>query len=338
MRKLAYRIGRRGYDFASVSGVLLVNCHGRSFFLRELAQPPDDTFAWMLNVVCHLCLMLALASWIGTSFHGPGRVPKAEQEMRMLPTMASALSAAGTYCERPFTAENDWCSECNSWKPVLAHHCKYCQCCSMWMDHHCFFAAQCIGFRNLRCFLLWLCYTAALLQLLMLATVRRFFVLPVDRGLCIHLLAFAVFLALFWWRVVNQLLDILNQIFAGWASRVLCMKFRGILTRARTAVKTLEAQELGCETSSARLQPLQRACKRVNALSGFCRGLFVASHAVESLAFVFGEPPSLLWLLPLRAGGTGQPLEPTACDQDACVAWSALGEVLATHGGELQSA
>merc|ERR1712194_513602 len=105
----------------------------------------------------------------------------------------------------------------------------------MWMDHHCYFAGQCVGFYNLRCFIVWLSYTLCLLQLLMISVVRRLLATTDDPRLHSKLGAYIVFLMAFWFFVANMLVDTLNRLFAGWPSKVLWAKFKGIRTSVQNA-------------------------------------------------------------------------------------------------------
>ena len=95
---------------------------------------------------------LALACHAKTTFTDPGTVP------------ASAVPAEAAGWRRgrggdPRSAALTMCSQCQTFKPPLSHHCRICNRCISKMDHHCPWMNNCIGAGNLKHFVLFLLYT-----------------------------------------------------------------------------------------------------------------------------------------------------------------------------------
>lgn len=51
------------------------------------------------------------------------------------------------------------CSQCQTFKPPMSHHCRICNRCISRMDHHCPWMNNCVGAGNLKHFILFLLYT-----------------------------------------------------------------------------------------------------------------------------------------------------------------------------------
>jgi len=90
-----------------------------------------------------LCCM-ALASHAKTSLTDPGSVPRAavpqEEQRRESPS-------------------HSMCGQCQTFKPLMSHHCRICNRCVSRMDHHCPWMNNCVGAANLKHFILFLLYT-----------------------------------------------------------------------------------------------------------------------------------------------------------------------------------
>eukprot|EP00931_Biecheleriopsis_adriatica_P025485 TRINITY_DN15629_c0_g1_i1.p1 TRINITY_DN15629_c0_g1~~TRINITY_DN15629_c0_g1_i1.p1 ORF type:complete len:368 (-),score=53.00 TRINITY_DN15629_c0_g1_i1:15-1046(-) len=278
--------------------------------------------------------LLCLASWAGVARYGPGRVPSKRlpavgQTSLLDPRLAEALTI-GRFCqEAPFGPTDAWCDICRSWKPPLAHHCSQCNRCSMWMDHHCNCVAHCVGFRNIRCHIVWLgycCLLHAFVAVSMLfricgATLAIFedaWALP--RLLAVSCLLTRVFLKA--WKAFNSYL---NQVATGWPSYVLLKKFKAAMSLA----EEIDARADSNAEPSVHVLQLRRAVARLTLRPGRYLGPFApVSGVLEGLEQVFGERPSWRWALPLRPGGTGDPLQPKFYNAEVCAAWAELATCL----------
>jgi palmitoyltransferase ZDHHC3/7/25 len=107
-------------------------------FLAETGGVPAS-LAMMYNMFC----ALALASHAKTTLTDPGTIP---------------ASAVPTELQRK-SDKLSMCSQCQTFKPPLSHHCRICNRCISRMDHHCPWMNNCIGSGNLKHFLLFLIYT-----------------------------------------------------------------------------------------------------------------------------------------------------------------------------------
>lgn len=87
---------------------------------------------------------LALACHVKTCLTDPGSVP---------------ASAVPTEEQRVGQHKLSMCSQCQTFKPPLSHHCRICNRCISRMDHHCPWMNNCVGASNLKHFLLFLIYT-----------------------------------------------------------------------------------------------------------------------------------------------------------------------------------
>mmetsp|Transcript_4119 Transcript_4119/g.12046 ORF Transcript_4119/g.12046 Transcript_4119/m.12046 type:complete len:533 (+) Transcript_4119:71-1669(+) len=302
VRALAGRVRRRRDDAVAASMLWTAWVLGYLYSTEELLQPPGAPVVVLMSALCHGVFALAILSWIGLIYHGPGSFPGEEQASQLPPAIAAALSAGHFSRDRPFGPEDSWCAACEHWKPPLAHHCSICGRCGLWMDHHCNFAMQCVGFRNLRCFLVMLFYTQLLCFLLAPLTVRRLLVEPaLDVGAGARLAAFSAgWLALV--RFVRYFTrTIVAKTSAGWPSHVLLVKYQAIFEYAvEMEKKQLDRQQAGAPAPQH--QELRRLLGRLRRRGGGLRGFLRAGDLLGSLALVFGEPPSWRWLLPLLPG------------------------------------
>lgn len=89
---------------------------------------------------------LALACHAKTSLTDPGAVP---------------ASAVPTDQQRHAGSKLNMCSQCQTFKPPMSHHCRICNRCISRMDHHCPWMNNCVGAGNMKHFCLFLVYTWA---------------------------------------------------------------------------------------------------------------------------------------------------------------------------------
>lgn len=99
-----------------------------------------------LSMLYVLFCSLALAAHAKTQFTDPGCVPPSAQPIE---------------CQRNLNPQSPltMCSQCQTFKPPLSHHCRICNRCISRMDHHCPWMNNCIGAGNLKHFMLFLFYT-----------------------------------------------------------------------------------------------------------------------------------------------------------------------------------
>jgi len=123
----------------------------------------STTAAIITGVIYSLLLLLVASSFLGANLVHPGSVPNdwvpSEQENSI---------------QKKRNGEKRFCTKCNKYKPLRAHHCKQCKRCILKMDHHCIWVNNCIGFRNHKFFILFIVYSslAALYSLgLLIATI-----------------------------------------------------------------------------------------------------------------------------------------------------------------------
>ena len=116
-----------GYSQLTVT--LLAHTGGISIYL-----------SYVYSVLC----ALALASHVKTSLTDPGSVPP---------------SAVPTEEQQRISNKLSMCSQCQTFKPPLSHHCRICNRCISKMDHHCPWMNNCVGAGNMKHFLLFLIYT-----------------------------------------------------------------------------------------------------------------------------------------------------------------------------------
>jgi hypothetical protein len=110
-----------------------------TFLARTGGIPVDLSMAYTLLVA------LSLASHAKTTLSDPGTIP------------ASAVPTE----EQRRQEKLNMCSQCQTFKPPLTHHCRICNRCISKMDHHCPWMNNCIGVANMKHFILFLIYTWA---------------------------------------------------------------------------------------------------------------------------------------------------------------------------------
>ena len=97
-----------------------------------------------LSYIYTLLCSLALSSHVKTTLTDPGSVPP---------------SAVPTEEQQLLSNKLSMCSQCQTYKPPLSHHCRICNRCISKMDHHCPWMNNCVGAGNMKHFLLFLIYT-----------------------------------------------------------------------------------------------------------------------------------------------------------------------------------
>lgn len=90
-------------------------------------------------IYCTLQAM-ALACHAKTSFTDPGSVPKSSVPVEL---------------QRQFNTSHSMCGQCQTFKPLMSHHCRICNRCVSKMDHHCPWMNNCVGAANLSEFILY---------------------------------------------------------------------------------------------------------------------------------------------------------------------------------------
>merc|ERR1719195_2096271 len=112
------------------------------------------------------------------------------------------------------------------------------------MDHHCYLTGQCIGFRNLRGFVIWLFYGITCMMQIGLLTVHRLWLngRPQDAWSLVLWIGWFIYLVLVANILGGQLRNSLMRAAAGWPSKILMLKFKGLLKDAM--VLESEAQKL----------------------------------------------------------------------------------------------
>jgi len=309
-------------------GLLASVAVGYLYATTELLQPPDAASMRVASKLGHGILALFVAHGLSAILYGPGRVPvqKRGQGWQPPPALEAALEVGRYAKHKTFRGAEEWCFDCNRWKPPLAHHCSVCNRCSLWMDHHCNLLGQCVGFRNLRCFICFLATAQLLIAfLLVLSLLRVLLSASFDLWVFGRVVLFDAALA-YALKVSNSHFRfVLLKLSLGWPSGVLHTKFTGVAEYAQEIIHVYG----GMPSSS--MQELQAAYQQVLRPSGGLRGLFEAKGLLGNLAVAFGEPPSWRWLLPLRPGGPGDPVRPKAFCEETCQAWAALGDALTAH-------
>lgn len=116
---------------------------GYSCLTITLLAQTDGIPAYQSYIYAALVTM-ALSCHIKTTFTDPGSVP---------------ASAVPTELQRTTSEKLSMCSQCQTFKPPLSHHCRICNRCVSKMDHHCPWMNNCVGAGNLKHFFLFLIYT-----------------------------------------------------------------------------------------------------------------------------------------------------------------------------------
>jgi hypothetical protein len=326
---------------------LLISLIGSQWYTMEVLLQPPGAFATNIAAFAiHTVHALFCLSWISVAYHGPGRVDPQEQSVAAPTEFVSALRV-GQFCEDPpFSDESRWCGPCSSW--ILHSEFQHTGISGMpdagvtglMYSHHCKFAATCIGFRNLRCFVVWLVYGQALMMMLVLLTVRSLCISPHFRETALQVASFLPLLVYYAYLSHTSLSSTSKRLLAGWRSWVLLRKYETLVQEAQKAQFHLSAALDDClgpdqqadptvsnDTITLALDRLNKAIAGVHFQRGLL-GLFSPQSFVDALVPVFGEPFSLLWWVPMRSGGSGDPLAPTFYNEKACKAWVELGEAL----------
>ena len=128
-----------GLIMSSMLWVLMIYSIMTFSFLADTGGIPVS-FSIIYNVLSGL----ALASHVKTSLTDPGTVPQ---------------SAVPVESERIAGSNHSMCSQCQTFKPPMSHHCRICNRCISRMDHHCPWMNNCIGAGNFKHFILFLLYT-----------------------------------------------------------------------------------------------------------------------------------------------------------------------------------
>jgi len=98
----------------------------------------------LLSMIYCTLQAMALACHAKTSFTDPGSVPKSSVPVEL---------------QRQFSTSHSMCGQCQTFKPLMSHHCRICNRCVSKMDHHCPWMNNCVGAANLKHFFLFLIYT-----------------------------------------------------------------------------------------------------------------------------------------------------------------------------------
>lgn len=128
-----------GSIMAALVWLLMLYSIGTISLLAETGGIPP-LFAM---IYCYLQTM-ALACHAKTSFTDPGSVPR---------------SSVPVEVQRQFQTSHSMCGQCQTFKPLMSHHCRICNRCVSKMDHHCPWMNNCVGAANLKHFTLFLIYT-----------------------------------------------------------------------------------------------------------------------------------------------------------------------------------
>ena len=77
---------------------------------------------------------MALSCHAKTSLTDPGSVPQ---------------NAVPVEAQRQYSTSHSMCGQCQTFKPLMSHHCRICNRCVSRMDHHCPWMNNCVGAANL---------------------------------------------------------------------------------------------------------------------------------------------------------------------------------------------
>jgi hypothetical protein len=140
---------RVGAMMAAIVWVLILYSSLTVLLLAQHQHVPIFVAAFYMTICA-----LALASHAKTTFTDPGAIPTCAVPIRTKDVKFHAM-----------------CSQCQTYKPDCAHHCRICDRCVAHMDHHCPWMNNCIGAGNMKHFLLFLVYvwTASALALILFA-------------------------------------------------------------------------------------------------------------------------------------------------------------------------
>jgi len=327
-------VKRRHYDIVITSLLSLSNMYGYWFMVTKVLQPRSDPVVEFLYLFCHAFYLLVVLTWVGVIYHGPGRVEDRDHGSQLPEVLAKAMDAGIAHPDYKFSGKDGLCEKCNFWKPVMASHCHQCGTCTLWMDHHCNFCFTCVGFKNLRGFLMLLIYLETLPVICMIPLLRAVYMDPYSFFSLGSLPFIALFVALMfcYYSLANHHFRKLFQKFKrGWPTLVLTAKFEGLAKYAAgllQAISELKGLPPDDPTLLKMVQALQDI-QKPKAEGGGLRGILDTNlHWTENFVVIFGEPIGWRWFLPLRAGGTGDPLSPQFFNQQACEAWARLPEAI----------
>mmetsp|Transcript_76626 Transcript_76626/g.135190 ORF Transcript_76626/g.135190 Transcript_76626/m.135190 type:complete len:533 (+) Transcript_76626:35-1633(+) len=341
---------RRMGDIQTTTILLGTNALGYVYMVERVLLPRGDLVVEVFNLLCHLNYLLAILSWVGVMYHGPGRVPEKEVGSNLPEVLKKALDAGLANKQHPFSGQDEWCKPCGAWKPAMASHCKQCGRCSLWMDHHCNFAGTCAGFKNLRCFLLLLVYLETLPCVCFPALAYRLITDPYDFLSIWEIVPVFMFggMMLLYFKLANHhFTQLWNKFKRGWPTLVLTTKFQGLAQTAGFLLQRVSDLK-GLPRNHHILLNLIKALQdiqRPKELGAGLRGILEAKGDWrQNFVVIFGEPVGWRWFLPLRSGGTGNPLSPQTFDEKACEAWARLpkamedAEMLLQHCRQQQTA
>ena len=105
------------------------------------------SFVFLLLVA--LFWLLAVFLFLLSACTDPGIIKKLEP-MPQLPEEFHTEFLVETV--NGVSVQRKWCSTCNLYRPLRAHHCRTCDCCIENLDHHCPWICNCVGVRNHRYF------------------------------------------------------------------------------------------------------------------------------------------------------------------------------------------
>lgn len=169
---------------------------------------------------------------------------------------------------------------------------------------------------------------------------------PVDSWAWAKWIAWFVYLYKVSFMLLTHLLQAYWRIFTGWPSQVMMYKFRELFQHAEGIKEDLGAlfaalpegnKTVDGVAIQAAIDELHEGLKHVQIKEGSnlpCKGPFGSENPIITISIVFGSLPSWRWLLPLVAGGSGDPMQPTGCSIPVCEAWSNLAAAM-RHGSKV---
>eukprot|EP00450_Noctiluca_scintillans_P014893 CAMPEP_0194531640 /NCGR_PEP_ID=MMETSP0253-20130528/68998_1 /TAXON_ID=2966 /ORGANISM="Noctiluca scintillans" /LENGTH=413 /DNA_ID=CAMNT_0039377009 /DNA_START=162 /DNA_END=1403 /DNA_ORIENTATION=- len=313
-------VGRRWMDALCMGFVLAFEIVGHHYVLGELLQPRDSFFVILMRPVGVFINVLFLTSWAAVIFYGPGRVPSDGTSSLPVP-LAAAMSVGQFNKCHPFGPEDGVCRSCAKWKPALATIVPIVRgAVSGWTTTAILLASalasEISDASSFGCATLRSCSSCCLFSAFVLAP----FISRTVSGGKVRITLFSVICLGVVWAARNVLQTALVSVSGGWTSAVLESKFLEVV-RTATAMKAETVWP-----SNEEAQEFQSAISGVRK-NGSLKSPVAEPGVVANLVFVFGEPVSWRWCLPLVPGGLGDPLQPS-CDVEACRSWSLLANGL----------